>query len=89
MTAKRKPSGKEIADSDKRNNCYLSLEYLFLVSDVLEGIDEMERLLAVGFVGLVYDRVWGGQGGWLGSWSYLEDIDGCLFMDKSHKSSFL
>ena len=45
--------------------------------------------LAVSFVVLMYDGVWGGQGGWLGSWSYLEDIDRCLFMDKSHKSSFL
>lgn len=29
----------------KRNNCYSSLEYLLLVRDVLEGTEEMERLL--------------------------------------------
>ena len=44
---KRLPSRLFATDRypSNRNNCYASLEYLLLVRDVLEGSEEMERLL--------------------------------------------
>ncbi|KAF3537702.1 hypothetical protein F2Q69_00021242 [Brassica cretica] len=94
MTIKRKRCGKGIDDEvapteeESVNESFFKLPVrrCTFSAEVLD--DEHDTQACSQLCCLMYDGVWKGQGGWLGSWFYLEDIDGCLFMNKSHKSSF-